>query len=122
VVAQGFPTAARLIGVHREWGIDDLIAAKVEMPVSEWPTFLAKTPIERDRFSPGEQGLLGPDDGFWDPHQAKVLRTAQTLLPGGRTLNIGYDDTAPDVRSQPNVGLQLCGGAWPEVVVGTGRA
>jgi hypothetical protein len=85
-----FPAAAKLIGVHREQGIDDLVAAKVEMPATEWPGFLAKIPMERDLFSPGERGLLGPDDGFWDPHQAKGLRTAQALLPGRRTLNIGY--------------------------------
>lgn len=85
-----FPASAKLIGVHREQGMDDLIAVKVEMPAAEWPAFLARTPIEPALFAPGEQGLLGPDRDFWDPHQAKGLRAAQALLPQRRTLNVGY--------------------------------
>ena len=92
-----FPAAAKLVGVMHERGIDDLIAAKVEMPAAEWPRFLATTPIEKDLFSPGVQGLLGSDEGFWDPHKAKALQVAQALLPQGRALNIGYDDSRHDI-------------------------
>lgn len=88
-----FPTGTKLIGVHRERGADDLIAIKVEMPAAAWPAFLETTPIEADQFRPGERGLLGPDHGFWDPHRAKNLRTAQAALPGSRVLNLGYDDS-----------------------------
>ena len=88
-----FPAGAKLIGVHRERGADDLIAVKVEMPAAEWTGFLAKTPIDPSLFRPGERGLLGPDHDFWDPHQAKGLRTAETSLDQGRVLNLGYDDS-----------------------------
>jgi hypothetical protein len=88
-----FPAGTRLVGVHRERGADDLIAVKVEMPAGEWPGFVAQTPIDPALFRPGERGLLGPDDGFWDPHKAKNLRTAEAALSGARVLNLGYDDS-----------------------------
>jgi hypothetical protein len=88
-----FPASAKLIGVHRERGVDDLIAVKVEMPAAEWPKFLASTPIDPALFSPGERGLLGPDQGFWTPHQASGLRTAEATTAQGRVLNLGYDDS-----------------------------
>jgi hypothetical protein len=96
-VAVSFPASARLIGVHRARGADDLIAVKVEMPASAWPAFLASTPIDPTLFRPGERGLLGPDEGFWDPHRAKNLRTAETSLPSSRVLNLGYDDSRGEV-------------------------
>jgi hypothetical protein len=61
------------------------------MPATEWPAFVAQTPVEPALFRPGERGLLGPDDGFGDPHKAKNLRTAETALPHARVLNLGYD-------------------------------
>jgi hypothetical protein len=88
-----FPDRTRLIGVHRERGVDDLIAVKVEMPATAWPGFVGQTPIDPTLFRPGERGLLGPDDSFWDPHRAKSLKTAETQLPKGRVLNLGYDDS-----------------------------
>lgn len=96
-VALSFPPGSRLLGVERERGIDDLIAAKVEIPAAAWPTFLASTPIDSTRFEPGEHGHLGPDHGFWDPHKAANLRTAQARLPDARVLNLGYDDSHPPV-------------------------
>ena len=92
-IALAFPAGAKLLGVHRERGADDLVAVKVEMSAADWPSFLARTPIDPTLFRPGERGLLGPDDGFWDPHKAKNLRTAEAPLPNGRVLNIGYDDS-----------------------------
>lgn len=88
-----FPAGTKLVGVHRERGADDLIAVKVEMPAAKWPRFLASTPIDSSLFRPGERGLLGPDDGFWDPHKASALRTAEASLPQGRVLDLGYDDS-----------------------------
>jgi len=96
-VAVDFPPSARLIGVHREQGMDELIAVKVEMPAAHWPGFLEGTPMDPKLFEPGEGGLLGPDEGFWDPHQAKSLHTSQAQLPGDRVLNLGYDDSRGDV-------------------------
>ena len=92
-VGLSFPEAAKLVGVHRERGADDLIAVKVDMPASEWPGFLSRTPVDPSLFRAGERGLLGPDQGFWDPHKAKNLRTVETSLPNGRVLNLGYDDS-----------------------------
>lgn len=96
-VTVDFPPSARLLGVHRERGMDELIAVKVEMPAADWPGFLEGTPMDPKLFEPGEGGLLGPDEGFWDPHQAKNLHTSQAQLPGNRVLNIGYDDSRGDV-------------------------
>lgn len=83
------PASARVIGVEREEGMDDRIGAKLEIPQSDWPSFIASTPIEADAFDSGPRGMLGQDHGFWDPHQAPGLRTAQASLPGARYLNIG---------------------------------
>ena len=94
-----FPDGSRLVGVHRERGADDLIAVKVEMPAAAWPSFVATTPIDPTLFRRGERGLLGPDDGFWDPHVSKNLRTAETPLPHARVLNLGYDDSRGNVIS-----------------------
>jgi hypothetical protein len=38
-IAVAFPASATLIGVHRENGIDDLVAVKVEIPAADWPAF-----------------------------------------------------------------------------------
>ena len=96
-IAVTFPAGAKLIGVHREKGIDDWVAVKAEISAVDWPGFLAGTPIDPSLFSPGERGMLGPDEGFWDPHKAKNLRTAQAGLPNARVLNIGYDDSRGSV-------------------------
>jgi hypothetical protein len=91
-VGFSFPATAKLIGVHRERGADDLIAVKVELPATEWQGFLSHVPVDASLFRAGERGLLGPDQGFWDPHKAQNLRTVETALPNGRVLNLGYDD------------------------------
>lgn len=83
------PPSTRVIGVERENGMDDLIGAKLEISESEWPGFIASTPIQPDAFRPGSRGMLGDDHGFWDPEKAPGLRTAQAVLPGARALNIG---------------------------------
>jgi hypothetical protein len=83
------PPSARVIGVEREEGMDDRIGVKLEIPQDDWPRFIASTPIDADAFDPGARGMLGQDHGFWDPHQAPGLRTAQAPLPGARYLNIG---------------------------------
>jgi hypothetical protein len=96
-VGLSFPAAARLIVVHRERGADDLVAVKIELPAAEWPGFLSRAPVDPSLFRPGERGLLGPDEGFWDPHQARNLRTVEAALPNGRVLNLGYDDSRGSV-------------------------
>ena len=96
-VAVRFPPSTRLIGVHREKGIDEWIGVKVEMSSGDWPGFLASTPIDPGLFEPGSCGKLGSDFAFWDPHKAKKLRTAQAILQNGRVLNIAYDDSRGSV-------------------------
>ena len=93
-----FPAGTKLIGYHREDGMDDYLGIKVEMPRAALKGFLASTPVAEERYTDGEGGLLGPDGrGYWDPHRQPKLRTGQAQLPGARALNIGYDDSRPDV-------------------------
>lgn len=87
-----FPQSARLIAVHRESGIDDMVSFKVEMAPTDLPAFMAASPVSADAFSPGEGGLLGPDNGPWDPNRAAKLRTGQVIRTNHRALNIGIDD------------------------------
>jgi hypothetical protein len=83
------PPSARLIGVARESGMDDLVRAKFEINADELDGFLASTPVDPQSMRPGGRGFLGPDEGFWDPRQARSLRTGQALIAGARALNIG---------------------------------
>ena len=92
-----FPAGTRLVGVKRESGMDDLVAFKVELPSKALTAFLKSTPVKEEDFAGGERGLLGPDDGWWDPGRAPRLRTGQAMLPGARALNIGVDDSRPKV-------------------------
>jgi len=84
-----FPASARLIGFNRENGMDDYLQFKVEIDAPDLPNFQASSPIPEAAMEPGERGLLGPDQGFWDPSRAKNLRTGQKSLPNARALNIG---------------------------------
>ncbi|MDB4981375.1 MAG: hypothetical protein JWM82_2127 [Myxococcales bacterium] len=87
-----FPSSARLLGVHRERGIDDLVRFKVELGADDLPRFLASSPVPEEAFEPGEGGLLGPDEDFWDPGRANRLRTGQAMVKNNRALNIGIAD------------------------------
>jgi hypothetical protein len=90
-----FPADARLFGVGRERGIDDLLRFKVEIGAADLPAFMAASPVAQDAFEPGERGFLGPDQGFWDPNRAKHLRTGQAIVKNHRALNIGIADGGP---------------------------
>jgi hypothetical protein len=94
-----FPPGTRLVGVLRDSGMDDSIRVKVEMRSPDFPGFLSSTPIHAESLSPGAGGRLGPDHGFWDPHRARGLRSAQATLEGEeyRVLNIGVGEAGPDV-------------------------
>ena len=72
--------------------MDDMTAVKVVLPSSELAVFLATTPVKAEAFADGSGGLLGPDDGWWEPGKAAHLRTGQASLPGARYLNIGVAD------------------------------
>jgi hypothetical protein len=87
-----FPPSARLIGFSREAGIDDYLMFKVEIDAKDLASFLASSPVPTDALEPGEGGLLGPDEGYWDPHRAARLRTGQKALANARYLNIGIGE------------------------------
>jgi hypothetical protein len=92
-----FPVSARLLGVERESGMDDMVRLKVEMNAADLAGFLERSPIDPASFRSGPRGFLGQDRGFWDPHRAAQLRTAQAIVAGHRALNIGVDETRAGV-------------------------
>jgi hypothetical protein len=92
-----FPSSARLIGVGRESGIDDMVRFKVELDPHDLAAFIATSPVPPEAFEPGPGGLLGPHQAFWDPSRAVRLRTGQAILKNQRALNIGIDDGRPEV-------------------------
>lgn len=86
------PAGVRIAGVHREAGIDALIAVKVELDSNAARAFLTTSPVKVEAMRPGTRGFLGPDHDWWDPSQAPGLRTGQAQLPAGRVLNIGVSE------------------------------
>ena len=93
-----FPPSTRLLGVQREeGGMDSAVFLKVEMAAAEFPAFLASTPLDPGALRNGTRGFLGSDQGFWDPHRAARIRTGQAILAGNRALNVGVDDSNPNV-------------------------
>lgn len=92
-----FPASARLLGVERENGMDDMARAKVAIAAADLPAFLASTPLAPAAFAPGSGGLLFHDRDWWGPDSALHLRTAQARLASARVLNIGVDDGHPGV-------------------------
>jgi hypothetical protein len=92
------PKGSRLIGVHRENGLDDLIQVKLEMSAADLPSFLASSPLaERPLDTWDRRVILGPDHEFWDPESVPTLRTAETIYPGARGFQIGVDQRTPGV-------------------------
>jgi len=73
-----FPGSARLIGVGRESGIDDMVRFKVELDRTTSPRSLRRLPCHRKRSNLGP-GVAGPDQAFWDPSRAVRLRTGQAF-------------------------------------------
>ena len=92
-----FPASARLIGVEREDGMDDMTRAKVAIAPADLSAFLASTPLAPSAFAPGSGGFLFGNQDWWDPNSALHLRAAQARLPSARVLNIGIDDGRPGV-------------------------
>jgi hypothetical protein len=85
------PIRTRILGVDRESGIDDMVRAKLEVSHQEFDQILASLPLTTDTFR-ATAGRLGSDAGFWNPHATQGIRYAQTRLPGGRALHVGYAD------------------------------
>ena len=92
-----FPPSTQLMGVKRYNGMDDAVLIKLEIAGTEFPSFMAQTRIDPAAIRPGTRGLLGQDEGFWDPHQSPSLRTGQISRPDARAMNVGFDDSRGDV-------------------------
>lgn len=86
------PAGARVVGVHREAGIDSLVSVKIEMATEEARAFLQASPVKAEAMRAGTRGFLGPNHDSWDPSHAPGLRTGQARLDGGRVLNIGVSE------------------------------
>jgi hypothetical protein len=86
------PAGARIAGVHREAGIDALVAVKVELGTEEARAFLKTSPVKAEAMRSGTRGFLGPNHDWWDPSHAAGLRTGQAQLAAGRVLNIGVSE------------------------------
>lgn len=91
-----FPPSARVVAWHLDAsGMDEYLRVKVEMAAEDWPAFLASTPLRDEPLDEGHHGYFGQDDGAWDPHQPAHLQAQQTMLPGGKVLNLGVDLGTP---------------------------
>lgn len=86
------PPGARIAGVHREAGIDSLVAVKLELGTEDARAFVQASPVKVEAMRAGTRGFLGPNHDWWDPSQAPGLRTGQAQLTGGRVLNIGVSE------------------------------
>lgn len=92
-----FPPSARLIGIARERGIDDLVEAKVELSGVELPLFFSVSPVKGEALEPDRLDLLGTDHSWWDPGRAKNLRAAQVLVGKGKVFNLGVAEGATGI-------------------------
>lgn len=88
------PPGTQVVGVETESGIDDAVFAKLRIPTTRSAEFLKSCGVTR--FESGAADLLGPDRGFWDPHQAKALKVGDVMLQSARGLVIGVDDAPVD--------------------------
>jgi hypothetical protein len=89
------PTGTRIIGASSSNDGDGLVRAKLEMPEAQVAGFVTSANIAG--LEQTEPDLLGPDEGFWDPHRAGgPLRYGQTQLPGARFLHVAIDDSRPE--------------------------
>ncbi len=77
--------------------MDDAVFVKLEIPKAEFETFWATTHIDRASMRPARPGILGPDDGFWDPDKASALSIGKVWRADARGLQIGLDESRPDV-------------------------
>lgn len=88
------PKGTRVLGVERQHGLDDMTRAKIELGRNEFEPLLLRLPMARDTFSKGKS-RLGADSGFWNPGATPGIRYAQSPLPEGRALHVGYAANSP---------------------------
>jgi hypothetical protein len=91
------PGDARIIGVASEEGMDDMLRVKLEMPTPSLTRFLADSKVPH--FDDSSADILGPDEGFWDPHKATRLRIGDIQLAGARFLTLAIDDSRQGIAT-----------------------
>lgn len=89
------PTETRVVGVTSSDEGDGLIRAKLEMPSTLVPGFLTEANVHH--LEEAGPDLLGPDEGFWDPHRAGSLRSGEAQLPNARFLLVALDQSRADM-------------------------
>jgi len=89
------PPGTRVVGMETEsGGPDDAIFVKLTVPRAHAEQFIRDCGVTR--FEVGLANTLGPDRGFWDPHQAKALKVGDVPLHSTRGMVIGVDDSGTD--------------------------
>ena len=89
------PAGVRIVGATSSDERDGMLRAKLELPPAQVLGFLTAANIRR--LEGAGPDLLGPDDGFWDPHRAGPLRSAEVQLPGARFLLVALDESRSDM-------------------------
>jgi hypothetical protein len=89
------PTGTRVVGATSSDEGDGLIRAKLEMPSTLVPGFLTEANVHN--LEEAGPDLLGPDEGFWDPHRAGSLRSGEAQLPNARFLLVALDQSRADM-------------------------
>lgn len=89
------PSGTQVVGMETEsGGPDGAIFVKLQVPGAHSEQFIRNCGVTR--FESGLADLLGPDRGFWDPHQAKTLKVGDVPVHSTRAMVIGLDDSRTD--------------------------
>ena len=89
------PPGTQVVGMETEsGGPDDAIFVKLRVPRAHAEQFIRDCGVTRFRSDAAVQ--LGPDRGFWDPHQVKALQVGRVPMQTTRGMVIGVDDSHPD--------------------------
>lgn len=91
------PEDAEVLFFQEERGIDPLVLCKLRVARDQWETCRAQWPVDDEAFSNDNRYLLFENEGDWDPQDPATLPTAQLQLDGGFVVNLGVDQSAPDV-------------------------
>ena len=89
-IGLALPHNTKVLGFRRESGLDDMIQVKLEMPVSDWNSFLKGLPIRQGDFREEKRFLLGADGGWWNPQSHSELPTCQIQQKNNRFVNMGF--------------------------------
>lgn len=88
------PAGTRILGASASNEREGLVRAKLEIPATQVASFIANANIQA--LEEAGPDLLGPDEGFWDPHRAGPLRSGDAALPGARFLVVAVDERSSE--------------------------